>query len=65
MEPQHNSDHVMSSLLVDTKPETVRHGLRHYLATIRDWPANGNSPYSPVFCVALLLAIGLIIEIGR
>jgi hypothetical protein len=55
----------MTSFLVDSKPETFRHRARRYLAQLRDWPANGNSPYSPVFCVSLLLAIGLIIEIGR
>jgi hypothetical protein len=26
---------------------------------------NGNSPYSPLFCVSLLMGIALIIEIGR
>jgi hypothetical protein len=38
---------------------------RHILAYVRDWPANGNSPYSPLFCASLLLAVGLIIEIGH
>jgi hypothetical protein len=38
---------------------------RRGLAYARDWPANGNSPYSPLFCVSLLLAVGLIIEVGH
>lgn len=54
----------MTSLLLDSQPETLGPRIRRHLASIRDWPANGNSPYSPVFCISLLLAIGLIIAIG-
>ncbi len=54
----------MTSLAVDSEPESFRHRARRFLEQIRDWPANGNSPYSPLFCVLLLLAVGLIIEIG-
>jgi hypothetical protein len=35
------------------------------LSSLRDWPTNGNSPYSPVFCLSLILGVGLIIEFGR
>ncbi len=38
---------------------------RHYLAQMRDWAANGNSPYSPFFCASLLIGVALIIEIGH
>ena len=55
----------MPSLAVDSEPENFGHRARRILAQIRDWPADGNSPYSPVFCVSLLVAIGLIIEAGR
>jgi hypothetical protein len=46
-------------------PDRFWQRARRSLAYIRDWPANGNSPYSPLFCVSLLLAIGLIIEAGH
>jgi hypothetical protein len=38
---------------------------RRCLARVLNWPANGNSAYSPLFCVSLLLGVALIIEIGR
>jgi len=55
----------MTSLAVDSESESFWHRARRFLQQIRDWPANGNSPYSPLFCVSLLLAVGLIIEIGH
>ncbi|HZR88374.1 MAG TPA: hypothetical protein VFB02_16320 [Bradyrhizobium sp.] len=54
----------MASLAATSESDNVRHRARRLLAHIRDWPADGNSPYSPVYCVSLLLAVGLIIGIG-
>ena len=56
---------VMTSLAAASESDNLRHRLRRLLAHIRDWPADGNSPYSPVYCVSLLLAVGLIVGIGR
>jgi hypothetical protein len=56
---------LMTSLAIASESDSFRHRARRVLEQIRAWPANGNSPYSPVFCVSLLLAVGLIIEIGR
>jgi len=53
----------MNPSSVDSEPDNTWRRTRHYLEYVRDWPANGNSPYSPVFCLSLLLAVGLIIEI--
>ena len=58
------SGFVMTSLAATSESDNVRHRARRLLAHIRDWPADGNSPYSPVYCVSLLLAVGLIIGIG-
>jgi hypothetical protein len=63
--PQQISDLLMTSLAVDSEPDNLRRRTRRLLAHIRDWPADGNSPYSPVYCLSLLLAVGLIIAIGR
>jgi hypothetical protein len=54
----------MASLAAASESHSFRHRARRLLEQIRDWPANGNSPYSPLFCVSLLLAVGLIIGSG-
>ena len=56
---------VMTSGAVTSESNNVRARVRRLLVRIRDWPAEGNGPYSPVYCVSLLLAVGLIIGIGR
>jgi hypothetical protein len=50
---------------VTSESDNARYRVGRVLEQIRDWPANSNSPYSPLFCVSLLLAVGLIIEIGH
>ena len=55
----------MTSDPEDLEFDSVWRRTRRCLEYVRDWPANGNSPYSPLFCLSLLLAVGLIIEIGR
>jgi hypothetical protein len=39
--------------------------IRRCLKSVRDWPENGNNPYSLLFCLSLLLALGLIVKIGH
>jgi hypothetical protein len=56
---------VMTSFAADSEPEGFRHRARRALERIRDWPFDGNGPYSPLFCVSLLLAVGLIIGVGQ
>jgi hypothetical protein len=59
------SGFVMTSIAASSDANNVRDRACRLLAHIRDWPADGNSPYSPVYCVSLLLAVGLIIGIGH
>jgi hypothetical protein len=54
----------MTSLAAASESDNSRRRARRVLEHIRDWPADGNSRYSPLFCVSLLLAVGLIIGIG-
>jgi hypothetical protein len=55
----------MQSISADPEANAAWRGLGRALARVRDWPADGNSRYSPVFCISLLLGVALIIEIGR
>jgi hypothetical protein len=55
----------MNTTFDEAEAETIWRRARRTLAHVRDWPANGNSQYSPFFCVSLLLGVALIIEIGR
>lgn len=54
---------IMTSFAAASESDSFRHRARRLLSQIRDWPADGNSPYSPVYSVSLLLAVGLIIGI--
>jgi hypothetical protein len=55
----------MDTISVESEPASAQRPVRRRLEHVLDWPANGNKPYSPLFCLSLLLAIGLIIEISR
>jgi hypothetical protein len=55
----------MATISIDPEPLSAWRRVRRCLEHARDWPANGNNPYSPLFCVSLLLAVVLIVEIGR
>lgn len=55
----------MTSLPIESQNDHFWPRARRAMVRIRDWPAGGNSPYSPLFCASLLIAVGLIIEIGR
>jgi hypothetical protein len=48
---------------VDAKSAWWR--IRWCLKYVRDWPENGDNPYSVLFCLSLLLALGLIVKIGH
>jgi len=55
----------MRLIALHPRPQNVWRRLRRYLEHVRDWPANGSNLYSPLFCLLLLVAVGLIIGIGR
>jgi hypothetical protein len=38
---------------------------RTWRQTLRDWPGSASNPYSPVSSIALLLAVGLIVNFAR
>jgi hypothetical protein len=49
----------------DTEPHNSWWRIRRCLVYVRDWPENGDSPYSLMRCLSLLLAVGLLIKIGH
>jgi hypothetical protein len=55
----------MDTISIDLEPVSAWRRVRRSLELVQNWPANENSPYSPLFCLSLLLAIGPIIEIGQ
>jgi hypothetical protein len=55
----------MDGMSIDPEPASAWRRVRRCLEHVRDWPANGNGSYSLLFCLSLLLAIGLIIQIGH
>jgi hypothetical protein len=55
----------MDTISIDPEPPSAWRRVRRCLEHVRDWPANRNSPYSLLFCLSLLLAIGLTIQIGH
>jgi len=55
----------MNSLSVDSERDNIWRRTRRYFEYVREWPGGGNNPYSPLFCVCLLLAVGLIVKIGH
>jgi hypothetical protein len=62
---QQTSGSPTDTISIDPEPVSVWRHVRRSLERVQNWPANENSPYSPLFCLSLLLAIGLIIEIGQ
>ena len=50
---------------VDSQPRNALSRMRGRLAYVRDWPENSDGPYSLMLCLSLLLALGVIIEIGH
>jgi len=50
---------------VDSQPRNALSRMRGRLAYVRDWPENSDGPYSLMLCLSLLLAVGLIVEIGH
>jgi hypothetical protein len=55
----------MHTIPVDPEPAHAWRRARRCLERVRDWMTNGNSPYSPLLCLSLLLAFGLFIQISR
>jgi hypothetical protein len=55
----------MTSLSADSEPDSIWRWSRRCFDYVRDWPANGNSPYSPHLCFFLLVAVGVIVKIGH
>jgi hypothetical protein len=50
---------------IDSKSHNPWWRIRRCLKFVRDWPENGDNPYSLLFCLSLLLGLGLIVEIGH
>jgi hypothetical protein len=55
----------MTSLFVDSEPDNIWRRTRRYFEYAREWPVSRNGPYSPLFCVSLLLVVGLFVKISH
>ncbi len=54
----------MKHLSIDPDPANAARDVPP-LERARDWPAKALNPYSPLLCVSLLLAVGLIIKLAK
>lgn len=55
----------MTSRSVDSERDNIWRRTRRYFEYAGEWPVSRNGPYSPLFCVSLLLAVGLIIKVSH
>jgi hypothetical protein len=50
---------------INSKSHNAWWRIGRWLKYLRDWPENGDSPYSLVFCLSVLLVVGLIVKAGH
>jgi hypothetical protein len=55
----------MKTVIVESESHSAWSRISHSLKSIRDWWERSNKPYSLVFCLSLLLAVGLIVTTGH
>jgi hypothetical protein len=55
----------MDTISNDPHPVSAWRRVGRSLEHVQNWPDSENSPYSPLLCLSLLLAIGLIVVIGH
>ena len=55
----------MTTTSAEIEPKSIWRRAGRRFARVRDWPSNGNNPYSPFFCASLLLGVALILEVAH
>jgi hypothetical protein len=50
---------------IDSESPDAWRRIRGCLKYVRDWPENGDSPYSLLSCLSLLLVLGLIVKFSH
>jgi hypothetical protein len=55
----------MSFVTIDSESRSIWRRLRRSLQSAWSQPEAGDNPYSALFCLALLLVVGLLVKLGH
>jgi len=55
----------MSFVTIDSESHSAWRQVRRFMKPVWGGPVAGESPYSPLFCLALLLVVGLLVKLAH
>ena len=50
---------------IDLESQSAWQWARRFLRLVWGWANDGDNPYSPLFCLALLLVVGLLVKLAH